>query len=425
MHKTILKKAATVIAALSLFFSAEGQETGSITLFGHVSDEETAESLYYSSISLAGTRITNVSNADGMFSLKIPADTDPAAIVNISHLGHRTGSMTCADFKGSTLEHPLEIKLSPAPLQLDPATVKAIDAVTLFRSAFFKVKDNYPSSRVGMTAFYREMVRKGTAKYLVLNEAVIDIDKSAYAKVQTDRIGIFKGRGSTNYDTTDTLMIKLQGGINTTLQLDVVKDPFLTTTVHEADKTYSFSMGGTDSYDGHNFYIVEFNALPNIEDIVYRGKIYIDVESLAIGRIEFSMNVEGREEEASRALILKRPADTRFYINSADYMINYKCFDGLWYYDYCRVDVNLSTRKNRSLFKSNFTLTEEMAVTNHHEGTIAIEPAERVRFRDILSDKVADFTDDDFWEDYNIIEPDETIDVLIKKIVRQLSRRQK
>lgn len=424
MINPIIRKTSAVLAALFLMVSAKGQEAGFITLYGHVSDEETSESLYYSSISLSGTRITNVSNAEGMFSLKIPAGTDPGTVVSISHLGHRTGRIPCSDFKGSTLEHPLEIKLPQASLDLDPATVRAIDAETLFKSAFYKVKDNYPSSRVGMTAFYREMVKKGTAKYLVLNEAVIDIDKSAYAKVQADRVGIFKGRGSTNYDTSDTLMIKLQGGISTALQLDIVKNPFLTTNVLEAHTSYSFSMGGTDSYDGHTFYIVNFNALPAIEDILYHGRIYIEVETLAIGRIEFSMDVAGREEEASKALILKRPSNTRFYINSADYFINYKCFDGLWYYDYCRVDIDLSTRKNRSLFKSNFSLTEEMAVTNHHEGSIAIEPAERVRFKDILSDKVADFTDDDFWEDYNIIEPDQSIDVLIKKIVRQLNRRQ-
>lgn len=114
---------------------------------------------------------------------------------------------------------------------------------------------------------------------------------------------------------------------------------------------------------------------------------------------------------------------TRFFVNSADYVISYKCFDDVWYYDYCRVDVNFSTRKVHSPFRANFSVTEEMAVTDHKNGGIAIEPAGRVRFRDVLSDRVADFTDSSFWEDYNIIEPDQSIDVLVRKIVRQLQKR--
>ena len=64
-----------------------------------------------------------------------------------------------------------------------------------------------------------------------------------------------------------------------------------------------------------------------------------------------------------------------------------------------------------------------MAVTDHREGGIAIAQADRVKFRDILSEQVSDFTDDNFWEDYNIIEPDQAIDVVIRRIIRQLNRR--
>ena len=64
-----------------------------------------------------------------------------------------------------------------------------------------------------------------------------------------------------------------------------------------------------------------------------------------------------------------------------------------------------------------------MAVTDHRDGGIAIATADRVKFKDILSDQVSAFTDDNFWEDYNIIEPDQSIDVVIKRIIRQLNRR--
>ena len=418
------KKLALAFVLMAMSVAVPAQENGIITLYGHVSDMKTAESLFFSSVSLSGTSVTNVSNSDGMFSLKIPASTPEDADITVSHLGYSTRAVHVGSFIGSSPDSPLEIALTQVSIQLDPATVKAIDPVILFRSAFYKVKDNFPSSRTGMTAFYREMIKKGSAKYLVLNEAVIDIDKSAYSGFQADRVGIYKGRGSTNYDTSDTLFVKLQGGINTALQLDMAKEPFLGYSIDEAPQYFHFSRGGGESYDGYSFSVLEFEPDDNAKEILFRGRLFIEVESLAIGRAEFSMALEGREEEAATLFVLKRPAGTRFYVNKADYVISYKCFNGKWYYDYCRGDVVFNTRKLHSPFRSTFSVTEEMAVTDHKEGGLAIEPAGRIKFKDVLSDRVADFTDDSFWEDYNIIEPNQSIDVLIKKIVRQLNRRE-
>ena len=63
-----------------------------------------------------------------------------------------------------------------------------------------------------------------------------------------------------------------------------------------------------------------------------------------------------------------------------------------------------------------------MAVTDRSPEEKRIDNASRIRFSDILSNKVSDFADDDFWEDYNTIEPDKSLDVIIKKIIRQLRR---
>ena len=419
IFKSILLAFCTVFFALS----ASGQEAGVTTLYGHVKDGSNDESLFLTSISLSGSSISNVTNSDGVFSLKIPADTRGDARITVSHLGFMTRTLRVSEFEGSSSEHPLEIVLAPMSLQLDPAMVRAMDGYAIFRSAWFKVKDNYPTERVGMTAFYREMIKKGNTKYLVLNEAVIDIDKAPYSGFQTDRVGIYKGRGSLNYDSTDTLFVKLQGGISTALAIDMVKNPFAGVTLDEAKDLLDFTLTGTEVYDDRTFYKIEFNPHSSNEDILYKGTVYIETESLAIGRVEFSLDIRDRAEEAAKIFILKRSAGMRFYMNRADYVISYRCIDGKWYYDYCRADLNFTARKQRSLFRNSFSVTEEMAVTDHRQGGIAIASADRVKFNDILSDQVSAFTDDNFWEDYNIIEPDQSIDVVIRRIIRQLNRR--
>ena len=423
--RTCIKTIVAAVAAMFLTLAAAGQETGVITLHGHVLDSSNSESLFFSSVSLSGSSISNVSNADGVFSLKIPENTPADARITISHLGFMTRTLTVGEFAGSTQEKPLVIQLAPMTLELDPARVRAMDGQAIFRAAFYKIRDNYPNERVGMTAFYREMIRKGTAKYLVLNEAVIDIDKAPYIGLSPDRVGIYKGRGSLNYDSSDTLLVKLQGGINTALNIDMVKNPFVGLSIDEMMTMYTFDLTGTAMYDGRSFYAIRFTPINPEDGILFKGTVYIETESLAIGRVEFSLDFEGRAEEAARIFIVKRSQGMRFMVNRADYVVSYRCVDDTWYYDYCRVDLGLNARKQRSLFRSNFSITAEMAVTDHKEGGIAIDPAERVKFKDILSDQVSAFADDNFWEDYNIIEPDQSIDVVIRRIVRQLNRRER
>ena len=421
--KTVFQKFLAALTALFLTLAASGQDSDVLTLHGHVLDSSTSGSLFFASVSLSGTRISNVSNSDGVFSLKIPADTSPDANIVVSHLGFMTRNVKVSEFAGSSQERPLEILLAPMSIQLDPATVRAMDGLAIFRAAYYKVRDNFPTDRVGMTAFYREMIRKGTAKYLVLNEAVIDIDKAPYTGFSSDRVGIYKGRGNLNYDSSDTLLVKLQGGISTALAIDMVKNPFAGLGLEEAMTMYQFTLNGTAVYDDKSFYAVDFTPKNRDEDILFNGTVYIETESLAIGRVEFSMDIEGRQEEAARIFVVKRSPGMLFAVNRADYVVSYRCVDDKWYYDYCRVDLGFNVRKQRSLFRTNFSVTAEMAVTDHKDGGIAIDPAERVKFKDILSDKVSDFADDNFWEDYNIIEPDQSIDVVIRRIVRQLNRR--
>ena len=421
--KTAYRTIFAAVAALFISIAAAGQETDVLTLYGRVVDSSNSEPLSLTSISLSGTRISNVTNSDGIFSFKIPETTPSDTEISFSHLGFMTRSLKVGDFAGHTQEHPLEIRLAPMSITLDPARVRASDGLSLFRAAYYRVRDNYPTERMGMTAFYREMVRKGTAKYLVLNEAVIDIDKAPYTGFTSDRVGIYKGRGSLNYDSTDTLFVKLQGGINTALSIDMVKNPFTGLTLEEAAKLYEFNLDGTSVYDGRSFYNVRFKPRSLDDGILFTGTVYIETESLAIGRVEFSLDIAGRGEEAARIFIVRRTPTMRYIVNRADYVVSYRCIDDKWYYDYCRVDLVFNARKMRSLFRSNFTVTEEMAVTDHKEGGIAIDPADRVKFKDILSDQVSAFTDDNFWEDYNIIEPDQSIDVVIRRIVRQLNRR--
>ena len=209
-----MKRIALYLSVILLFASQAilAQNADYLTVAGKVVDARSGKPLHYASVNLVGTGISNVTNAEGVFILKMGIQTAPDALLTISYLGYATATVKTSDFPAGS-EKPLTIRLQPVSLALNPALIRAQDPAELLTAALYRIKYNYPDRHVGMTAFYRELIKKGNSKYLTMNEAVLDIDKAPYESFQADKVGIYKGRGSQNYDSSDTLFIRYQGGL--------------------------------------------------------------------------------------------------------------------------------------------------------------------------------------------------------------------
>lgn len=417
-----MKRIALYLSVILLFASQAilAQNADYLTVAGKVVDARSGKPLHYASVNLVGTGISNVTNAEGVFILKMGIQTAPDALLTISYLGYATATVKTSDFPAGS-EKPLTIRLQPVSLALNPALIRAQDPAELLTAALYRIKYNYPDRHVGMTAFYRELIKKGNSKYLTMNEAVLDIDKAPYESFQADKVGIYKGRGSQNYDSSDTLFIRYQGGIMSILEIDQAKNPFATVSIREVPFYYDLTTEPSIYQDDRMFYVISFNQKPMMEDIYMRGKVFIDSESLAIAHVDLWMNVEGRED-AVPIFLVKRPRNTRFMVESAAYSVNYKPVDGKWYYDYAKMELKFESRRKYALFKTHYTIMSEIAVTDHKSVPTVIEKDARVRFRDQLTERVSAFTDENFWENYNVIEPDTDIEAIIRKIVKQLKK---
>ena len=58
----------------------------------------------------------------------------------------------------------------------------------------------------------------------------------------------------------------------------------------------------------------------------------------------------------------------------------------------------------------------ELVITDVRPEATPIPRKERFRQRDYLSDKALEFQDSDFWKDYNIIEPTESLEHAIDRL---------
>jgi len=384
---------------------------------GKVVDISTNRPIIFASVYLEGTNIGTVSNADGDFLVKIPLFIENKTLI-ISSIGYKNIQLS---FNQLVSENNL-IKLETNPIPIEEVTIINKDARELLSEALRRVPENYSNKPVMVTAFYRETIKQNR-NYVAVSEAVLDGYKSSYTNIaETDRVKIFKGRKSTDVRKMDTVLLKLQGGPRTTFLLDIVKNP-IDLLEEEVLEYYTYQMGGIVNIDDRQAYVVDFDQLQHIDFPLYSGKIYIDVNDLAIVGAEFRIS-PAKLKQATPYLIRKKPAGMRIDILNATYLVNYRFNDGKWHLNHTRTELILSTRWKKKLFKSTFTAMSEMAITDiDPEGITKYKYRETTRRSDIFIEKVGDFEDPDFWGEYNIIQPEESIETAINRIGRKLKRR--
>lgn len=411
---------------LSTLFSipalqAKGIETEQrpLTIKGRIVAEDTNAPLINASISVEQFNISSVTNQEGLFTLRIPETARNSKLI-IRYLGYENRVVSIT----SLIDNPdNDIVLRPSSFTLSPLEVISGDGRDFVREALRKIPDNYSTSPEMMIAFYREHIKKGS-NYISLVEAVLDVYKASYKSYGGDQAKIYIGRKATDISSRDTVLMKFQGGITTALMLDIAKHPEIV--FGERGDEYSFQIERQISINDKPHYVIAFEPLPGITELLFRGRVYLDAESFAFARMEFNMNVEGRKDAAA-VFIRKKPAKMKADVEEAWYVVDFIENNGKWHFNYSATEVKFKVRwTNRffGLFATNYTIGSEIAVTDRYENGISKFPRkERIRSSDVIAEKVENFQDPDFWGDYNVIEPDLEISKAIKKLSGKLLRR--
>jgi hypothetical protein len=393
------------------------RDTGFIELSGVVKDADTKLPVVFAHVSLEGTNIGTVSNTDGRFLLKIPSSHIRGEI-SVTSLGYKNLTISISELQ----KIGNEIQLEMIRFLIKEVIVRNMEAVDLLHEVKKKIPQNYGETPSMFTAFYRETIKQNR-NYVAVSEAVFDVYKAPYSIfAEDDRIKIFKGRKSQDVEKMDTVLFKLQGGPYNLFILDVAKH-FDEILPNEYFDYYNFSYDGQESIQDRDVYIVAFNQKPGIQMPLYQGKIYIDVETLAISSMEFNLSPYGIQY-APAVMILKKPLGMKVEIPGANYIVKYRYSNNRWYLNYSRSEARFRCKWNQKLFRSNYATMSEMAVTDVEQDSIVkFKLRESTRSNEIFSEVVSDFEDPDFWGEYNIIRPEITIDEATKKLSRKLQRK--
>lgn len=393
------------------------QEEGFKEYLGEVYDSETKKPLVFATLTLENTNISTITNTEGEFSLKVP-DSNTSENVIVSFLGYRTKRIPMLQFKSEGNE----IGMTELVTQLSEVSLSIPkDARALVRETLKKRGENYIDNPTVMTAFYRETIKR-RRQNVSLSEAVVNIYKAPYSSNKSDALKLFKARKSTDYSKLDTLALKLQGGPFNALFVDMVKYPDY---IFAADmfEYYDFSFSNSTRVDDKLIYVIDFTQKPGIIDPLYTGKLYIDVDNKILTSAIYSLNITDRDL-AAQMFVRKKPRNADVWPTEVAYRVDYREKDGKWYYGYSNVLMEFKINWDKRLFNSVYSMSCEMAITDWEENLSNEIPKykDRIKSDIILTDEAIGFADPDFWGEYNIIEPEKSIESAIRKIQRQLKR---
>jgi hypothetical protein len=172
-------------------------------------------------------------------------------------------------------------------------------------------------------------------------------------------------------------------------------------------------------YDDHPTYVVEFDQKEMVDYPFFKGRLYIDIESLAIRGAEFTLSPHGIDK-AAEVMVLKKSRKMKVKPLEAWYRVNYREINGKFYLNHIRFETIFKVRMKRKLFSSEFHTITEMAVNNmDHNNIERFKFKETVRSEDIFLDKTFEY-DPIFWGKFNYLKPDEPIESAMGKLNRIL-----
>jgi hypothetical protein len=225
------------------------------------------------------------------------------------------------------------------------------------------------------------------------------------------------GRRLISPKASDTLAVKVVGGPVQGVLLDIVKSADMLLNPNELDR-YRMTMLQSQEIDGRMNFVIELSPWINDRPYpLYNGIVYIDRETFAFSRFELSLDMSDKDK-ATRAMLVKKPLGLRFNPKELSLTISYSPDpeDGKMRIRYVRTAFEFRCDWKKKLFATNFTAVNEMVVTHKQAPGTPFSRRESFPDHASLSDKIGKLENPDFWKDYNIIEPSESLEKAIGKL---------
>ncbi|WP_297101720.1 STN and carboxypeptidase regulatory-like domain-containing protein [uncultured Draconibacterium sp.] len=370
-------------------------------LSGKLIESRKGRPVEFASVSVLDKPIGTISNTDGEFLLKVHPSFIRDSIV-ISCMGYEQKQLPA----NQLLDEDLFI-LEPASIKIKEIKVTAITPEKLLKNMRANYEKNYTPSTKLMTAFYRETVKQDK-NYISVSEAVMEVLKAPYIGTSRgDLVRLLKGRKSRDVQSFKWLNFKLMGGPFTITELDAVKtvETFINP---EYEHVYDYQISDVIWYENQPVYVVKFQPQSGEFYPPFEGEMYVHRETFALVHANYHLNKAGLKQ-AEEIMIKKKPRKVKARPTYVHYQVNYRQYQGKWHLASAKASVKFKVRSKRDRINSEFHSVSDLLITN-------IQPTDLKRFnkderfsRNDIFVEVLGAYDEKFWENYNIIKPNESL----------------
>jgi hypothetical protein len=370
-------------------------------LSGKLVENKKGEPIKYASVSIFNKPIGTITNIDGEFLLKIHPKYIQDTVI-ISCMGYAQVMLPAYKL----LDEDLFI-LTPVSIRIKEVQVTSITPSHLLRNIRNNLALNYSSNLKLLTAFYRETVQQDN-NYINVSEAVIEILKSPYDNTsRSDLVRLLKARKSPDVQPFKWLNFKLQGGPFTITQLDVIKtmESFIDAKYQEM---YNYEIDRVVWYNSHPVYVVKFHPVSSSFYPAFEGEMYVHRETFAVVHAKYRISKAGLNE-AREVMIMKKPPKVKAGPSFVQYTVSFQQYQGKWQLASAQASVKFKVRSKRDKLKSEFHSVSDLLITNIENTDLKrFTKDEKFTKQDIFVEKLGKF-DEKYWENYNIIKPNEDL----------------
>lgn len=379
-----------------------------ITLEGRVIDLQTGTPLPFAAISIAQKRAGVPANAEGVFRMRIPIAYENDTI-KFSHLGYKPRQLSVKLLEQGFFDVTLEM----AYISLQEIVITYFDPSEILFKALSAKEYNYPDKAVNYLSFYREGILSEN-QLMNYSEAIIREYAPPWNSLQSNQAVVYKSRNISNSDRNDTLIFKLKAGLQSAIDLDLIRNTpdFLDP---EFMNDYNYTAAGLVLTHNNLTYVIDFEQKSHISEPLHQGSIFIDKNTFAIVGIEFKINPRNIRRIQSRFIPRQSPTHVT-QILSAEYIVNYQPWGDRYHVSHIRGEIKLRARQRSRLFGREYRVFFERAVMQTEtENVNRFRRRDTFRTHTIFADQ--DFVyDPEFWGDYNFITPEKEIDEALQRI---------
>jgi hypothetical protein len=386
-----------------------------VVIRGHIYDNENKAAIPYATIGIVEENIGTVTNKDGFFLLKIPDSLIGTSLV-VSHLGYMNQRFPVQLLNKQQVDFFLDRRI----ISIQEVIIRYIDPDLLIEKAMDQRKINNAIKPVYLITFYREGVQKNSA-FTSYSEAVFKVYKSPYDESEyADQVKLLKSRKFQDSGPPDTVSLKLKAGVQSALQLDIVKCiPGFLDQTPPVEYTYKYS--DLVSYNDRDAYAITFMQNADLKKALYAGTVYIEKEGFAILGADFEINPE-YIDNAATDLVLKKSRRLIVKLKKINYSVSYMLFNGRYYLGHARCDIEVTTRLRHRLSSDHFNTFLELATCNIDTAGVVKFPKQEILKPGVVFSDQTYSNDDAFWIDFNVITPEVKLSEALRGIIGKIEK---